>query len=99
MSSGGFLVARLADELDATLADLACAASGGRAHPVFGLWPVRLRENLRRALIDEGIRKVDIRTARHKLVTVSCMEPRHPGRARSRRTLRLDLSSAERRAC
>jgi len=23
-------------------ADLACAASGGRAHPVFGLWPVRL---------------------------------------------------------
>src|SRR5207244_666312 len=64
------LVARLADGLDAAGADLACAASGGRAHPVFGLWPVRLREDLRRAVIEEGIRKVDQWTARHKLVTV-----------------------------
>ena len=30
-------------------ADLACAASGGQAHPVIGLWPVRLREDLRHA--------------------------------------------------
>src|SRR5437870_11831766 len=37
------LVARLAAELGAAHAGLACAASGGRAHPVFGLWPVRLR--------------------------------------------------------
>jgi len=65
------LVARLADERDAAHADLACAASGGRAHPVFGLWPVRLREDLRRAVVEEGIRKVDRWTARHKLVTVS----------------------------
>jgi len=64
------LVARLVGELDAAHADLACAASGGRTHPVFGLWPVRLRENLRQALVDEGIRKVDVWTARHKLVTV-----------------------------
>ncbi len=40
-------------------ADLACAASGGQAHPVIGLWPVRLREDLRRAVVEEGIRKVD----------------------------------------
>jgi len=64
------LVARLADGLDAVDADLACAASGGRAHPVFGLWPVRLRNDLRRAVVEEGIRKVDLWTARHKLVTV-----------------------------
>ena len=36
--------------------NLACAASGGRVHPVIALWPVALRENLRRALIDERIR-------------------------------------------
>jgi molybdenum cofactor guanylyltransferase len=64
------LVARLAAGLKEARADLACAASGGRAHPVFGLWPVRLREDLRRAVVEEGIRKVDLWTARHRLVTV-----------------------------
>jgi molybdopterin-guanine dinucleotide biosynthesis protein A len=68
------LVARLAAELEAAHADLACAASGGRAHPVFGLWPVRLREDLRRAVVEEGIRKVDLWTARHRLVTVSFVD-------------------------
>jgi len=52
-------------------ADMACAASGGRAHPVFGLWPVRLRDNLRRALVEEEIRKVDLWTARYQLVEVA----------------------------
>ena len=64
------LVARLAQGLDEAGADLACAASGGRAHPVFGLWPVRLREDLRRAVAVDGVRKVDAWTARHKLATV-----------------------------
>lgn len=64
------LVARFAEELEEAHGDLACAASGGRSHPVFGLWPVRLREDLRRALAEEGIRKVDLWTARHQLVTV-----------------------------
>jgi molybdenum cofactor guanylyltransferase len=64
------LVARLVAALKEADADLACAASGGRAHPVFGLWPVRLKEDLRAALLAEGIRKVDLWTARHKLVTV-----------------------------
>lgn len=52
-------------------ADMACAASGGRAHPVFGLWPVRLREELRRAMVDEEIRKVDLWTARYRLAEVA----------------------------
>jgi molybdenum cofactor guanylyltransferase len=43
----------------ASNAVLACAGSGQRRHPVVGLWPVKLREDLRRALTQEGIRKVD----------------------------------------
>lgn len=61
------LVARMAGAVEAEGAEMACAASGGRHHPVFGLWPVRLAEDLRRAMIDEDIRKVDIWTARYRL--------------------------------
>lgn len=64
------LVARLATGMREAGAGLACAASGGQTHPVIGLWPVRLREDLRHALVDEGIRKVDVWTARHRLATV-----------------------------
>jgi molybdopterin-guanine dinucleotide biosynthesis protein A len=63
-------VARLVQGLDEAGADLACAVSGGRAHPVFGLWPVRLREDLRRAVVEEGVRKVDQWTTRHRLVAI-----------------------------
>jgi molybdenum cofactor guanylyltransferase len=62
------LVARLAAAVAAG-ADLACAASGGQAHPVFGLWPVALAEDMRRALAD-GLRKVDLWTARYRLTEV-----------------------------
>ena len=73
------LVARLAEALDEAGADLACAASGGRSHPVFGLWPVRLRDDLRRAVVDQGIYKVDLWTARHQLTTASFpMQPVDP---------------------
>lgn len=61
------LVHRLMAEVEAEGADLACAASGGRHHPVFGLWPLSLREDLRAALVEEGVRKVDIWTGRHAL--------------------------------
>jgi len=63
-------VTRMLDGIKADGADMACAASGGRHHPVFGLWPVRLAADLRHALADEGIRKVDLWTARHKLAAV-----------------------------
>ena len=65
------LVERLVHEAAGQGADLACAESGGRAHPVFGLWPLALRDDLRRAMVDEGIRKVDVWTARHRLVRVA----------------------------
>ncbi|MDA1323780.1 MAG: molybdenum cofactor guanylyltransferase MobA [Proteobacteria bacterium] len=51
-------------------ADLACASSDGRDQPVFGLWPVRLADDLRAALVDEDLRKVDIWTARYRLARV-----------------------------
>jgi molybdopterin-guanine dinucleotide biosynthesis protein A len=44
---------------------LACARSGNWRHPVVGLWPVALREDLRRALVEESLRKIEIWTARH----------------------------------
>lgn len=42
----------------------ACAASGGRTHPVIGLWPVAIRDELRHAVETEGVRKVDLFTGR-----------------------------------
>jgi molybdopterin-guanine dinucleotide biosynthesis protein A len=50
------LAQRLTQAAEKTRDGLACAASGGRAHPVVALWPVFLREDLRRALLDEQIR-------------------------------------------
>ena len=61
------LVRRLHAARTAQGARLACAASGGRTHPVIGLWPVALREDLRRALIEESERKIDRFTARYAL--------------------------------
>jgi molybdopterin-guanine dinucleotide biosynthesis protein A len=59
------LVARLlAARIEAAL-PLACARSGEWRHPVVGLWPVGLRKNLRHALVDEGLRKIEVWTARH----------------------------------
>lgn len=44
---------------------LACAKSGEWRHPVAGLWPVGLRADLRRALVDEDLHKIEVWTARH----------------------------------
>jgi molybdopterin-guanine dinucleotide biosynthesis protein A len=64
------LVKRLFSAVYSDNADLACACSNGRSHPVFGLWPVHLADDLRRAMIDEKIRKIDAWTARYKLIEV-----------------------------
>jgi molybdenum cofactor guanylyltransferase len=64
------LVARLREAAEREGADIAVAASGGRAHPVFALWPVRLAGGLRRALVEEGARKIDLWTARYLTATV-----------------------------
>ena len=61
-------------------ADMACAASKGRAHPVFGLWPMALQDQLRQAMAEEGIRKVDLWTGRYRLATVEFPEIEIEGR-------------------
>lgn len=53
------LVERLCEAVSNGTADMACALSNGRRHPVFGLWPVALSAELRRELVVRGVRKVD----------------------------------------
>lgn len=64
------LVACLLEAVNREGAELACAASAGRTHPVFGLWPTRLAGELRRALVEGGERKIDAWTARYRLAVV-----------------------------
>ena len=64
------LVARLLAAREAAGGELACAASAGRMHPVAGLWPVRLAPLLRRALVEEGLHRVDRWMGRFDLVQV-----------------------------
>ena len=63
------LVSRLQEARARTGADLAVAASGGRSHPVIGLWQVALRHDLRHALTNEGLHKIDRWTARYPIAT------------------------------
>jgi molybdenum cofactor guanylyltransferase len=58
------LVTRLHEARTAAGVPLACARSGEWRHPVAGLWPVSLREDLRRAISDEGLRKIEVWTER-----------------------------------
>ena len=64
------LVELLAASVANDYADMACAVSNARDHPVFALWPVHLVEVLRTAVVDEGIRKVDMWTSRYLLARV-----------------------------
>lgn len=78
-----FLPRDLAARLDAARrnegARLACAASGGRQHPAAALWPVDLRHDLRRALVDEDLRKIGMFLARYPLARVEWpVAPRDP---------------------
>jgi molybdopterin-guanine dinucleotide biosynthesis protein A len=59
------LVERLSAARQAAGAPLACARSGDWRHPVVGLWRVALRDDLRKALVEEGLHKIEIWTARH----------------------------------
>ena len=92
-----FLPADLVDCLRAAIRvskkDMACAASAGRQHPVCGLWPVRLRHDLRAAIVDEEIRKVDTWTGRYSLSIVEFSEEPHDPFFNTNRPE--DLSQAE----
>jgi len=73
------LVQRLHQARASELTQLAVASSGERSHPVIGLWPVALRHELRRALVDEDVRKIDRWTDRYTVATVAWpIEPVDP---------------------
>ncbi|HVY56549.1 MAG TPA: molybdenum cofactor guanylyltransferase MobA [Xanthobacteraceae bacterium] len=59
------LLSRLHDARRDAATPLACARSGEWRHPVVGLWPMRLRDDLRRALVEEGLHKIEVWTGRH----------------------------------
>ncbi len=59
------LVIRLHAARAAEGTPLACARSGEWRHPVAGLWRLDLRDDLRRALVDEDLRKIERWTERH----------------------------------
>ena len=75
------LVARMREAVESGGAVMACAKSHGRRHPVFGLWPMAYREQLRRAMLEEEIRKVDRWTGRYHLVEVAFPDEELPGGA------------------
>ncbi len=54
----GDLVVRLMDAAAEAKAPLAVAESDGRRHPVFGLWSLDLIEDLEKAVVEEGVRKI-----------------------------------------
>jgi molybdopterin-guanine dinucleotide biosynthesis protein A len=64
------LVERFLDETTKNGADMACARSNERTHPVFALWPVRLAGDLRRAMEDQEMRKIDLWTSSYNIAHV-----------------------------
>ncbi len=64
------LFERLGAARERSGARIAVAASGGRVHHAVALWPVALREELRRALVEAGVRKVSAFIAGYANVTV-----------------------------
>jgi len=73
------LVQHLANVLAAEDAELATAASGVQTYPVVGLWPVHLRQALRKALVEEDLHKVDAWTSRfRRAVAAFAAEPIDP---------------------
>lgn len=65
------MVARLVAAIDAEGAEIASVASAGRRHPVFALWPRSLEADLRWAVENEGVRKIEAWTQRHPVAVVS----------------------------
>ncbi len=72
------LVRRLSRAISDAGADIGRAMSNGHPHPVFALWPIRLRHDLRAALLEEGVRGVDYWMRRYNVVQVDFAAQRDP---------------------
>jgi molybdopterin-guanine dinucleotide biosynthesis protein A len=73
------LVSRLLEATAGKSDIIAVAASGGRTHPTFALWPVDLAAALRAALVEAGERRVTAFIARHPHVEVDFAFPQVAG--------------------
>lgn len=69
------LVEQLAQAANTPAPTIALAASGGHRHPVFGLWPVGLADDLETFLRTADTRKVLAWVSRHPNVEVAFEEP------------------------
>ena len=58
------LVVELMVPINEGASPLSCAITGDRTHPVFGVWPIALKDELRKAMIEEEMRKIDLWTDR-----------------------------------
>lgn len=71
---GPFIPTDLVEKLMKPILDgratLSVASSGGRTQPVVGLWDVTLRDELRSAIVEEDIHKVDLWTGRYEISEV-----------------------------
>jgi molybdopterin-guanine dinucleotide biosynthesis protein A len=62
-----------------TQAEIAVASSGGQTHPTIALWPVSLRDGLRRALVNEDMRRITAFLARYTIAQAEWpITPRDP---------------------
>lgn len=57
------LVQRCLTSAIANEARMVCASSNGRPHPVCALWDITLAHDLERALVERGVRKIDVWTS------------------------------------
>lgn len=64
------LVNHMLEEIDRHHADMAFVSCGGRPHPEYGLWPVELADDLRYALLEEDIKRIDRWTRLYDTITV-----------------------------
>ena len=64
------LVARLHAARRAARADIAVAHSAGRAHHLAALWPVAIAGDLRRAIVADGLRRVESFATRYAVAAV-----------------------------
>ena len=69
------LGARLLHAAERENALIAVAKSDGWLQPVFALWHISLADNLRKALADEGVRKIDRWMEQHPMTSVDFTKP------------------------
>ena len=64
-------VDKMIKKADKSTADIVCVASNNRSHPVCALWSVALASDLRKSILQDGVRKIDLWTQRYNLSTVN----------------------------